>query len=81
MSLSGTVNPDFSQVEADARNLDINRNFALFYPEKRPFFMEGADFFSNPLDLVYTRVVRDPSWGLKSRQRGKHGRAYASRTT
>ena len=65
MVLAGTLNPDFSQVEADARQLDVNRRFALFYDEKRPFFMEGADFFDTPLDAVYTRVVRDPSWGVK----------------
>jgi len=45
LTLNLTANPDFSQVEADARQLDINRPFALFYPEKRPFFTEGLDFF------------------------------------
>ncbi len=65
MTLGATLNPDFSQVEADARQLDVNEPFALFYPEKRPFFMEGADFFATPMDAVYTRMVRDPSWGLK----------------
>lgn len=72
MVLAGAVNPDFSQVEADARQLDVNQPFALFYEEKRPFFMEGADFFDNPLDAVYTRVVRDPGWGVKLT--GKEGR-------
>ncbi len=62
---AGTLNPDFSQVEADARQLDVNQPFALFYPEKRPFFMEGADFFDTLMDAVYTRVVRDPGWGVK----------------
>ncbi len=65
MTLGATLNPDFSQVEADARQLDVNEPFALFYPEKRPFFMEGADFFTTPMDAVYTRMVRDPAWGLK----------------
>ncbi len=65
LTLSGAVNPDFSQVEADARQLDINEPFALFYDEKRPFFMEGADYFDTPLDAVYTRMIRDPAWGLK----------------
>ena len=65
VTLQGTINPDFSQVEADALQLDINEPFALSYPEKRPFFMEGADFFRTRLNTVYTRVVRDPSWGLK----------------
>jgi hypothetical protein len=73
MTLSAAVNPDFSQVEADALQLDINQPFALYYPEKRHFFTEGSDFF-NPrvsdfldtnLKVIYTRTIRDPSWGLK----------------
>jgi hypothetical protein len=60
-----TANPDFSQVEADARQLDINQPFALFYPERRPFFTEGADFFSALESVIYTRMMRDPTWGLK----------------
>lgn len=74
LALNGTVNPDFSQVEADAAQLDVNTRFALFFPEKRPFFMEGIDFFSTPLDAVFTRTVVDPSWGLKlSGKEGKNG--------
>ncbi len=65
LTFSGTVNPDFSQVEADSRQLDINQPFALFYQEKRPFFTEGADFFSSPFRAIYTRTLRDPVWGLK----------------
>jgi hypothetical protein len=65
LTLNGTINPDFSQVEADAAELDINTQFALFYPEKRPFFMEGADFFELPIGVVYTRTMADPEWGLK----------------
>ncbi|MBN1350039.1 carbohydrate binding family 9 domain-containing protein [candidate division KSB1 bacterium] len=60
-----TVNPDFSQVEADARQLDINEPFALFYSERRPFFTEGTDFFAALESIIYTRTIRDPSWGLK----------------
>lgn len=63
--LAGTVNPDFSQVEADAAQLDVNTRFTLFYPEKRPFFLEGADTFETPIDVVHTRTVADPSWGAK----------------
>jgi hypothetical protein len=65
MVLGGTVNPDFSHIDADAAQLDINQPFALFYPEKRPFFNEGSDIFKTPLDLVYTRTMRDPNWGVK----------------
>ncbi len=72
LTLNGTLNPDFSQVEADSRQLDINQPFALFYQEKRPFFTEGSDFFRSPLDIIYTRTMRDPQWGLKLN--GKEGR-------
>lgn len=63
--LNATANPDFSQVEADVAQLAINRRFALFYPEKRPFFLEGADFFLTPIQAVFTRTVADPLWGTK----------------
>ncbi len=65
LTLNIALNPDFSQVEADAAQLDVNNQFALFFPEKRPFFLEGADFFSTPLDAVFTRTVADPTWGAK----------------
>ena len=65
ITLSAAVNPDFSQVEADAAQLEVNTTFALFFPEKRPFFLEGADFFSTPIDAVFTRSVADPAAGLK----------------
>jgi len=65
LTLSGTINPDFSQVEADALQLTVNRPFAIFFPELRPFFMEGADFFDTPMNVVYTRMMREPEWGLK----------------
>jgi len=65
LALSGTVNPDFSQVEADAAQLDVNTRFSLFFPEKRPFFLEGADIFSTPVRAVYTRTMADPAWGAK----------------
>jgi hypothetical protein len=65
LTLSGTANPDFSQVEADVARLNVNEAFALFFPEKRPFFLEGADFFDTPINAVYTRTVADPEWGTK----------------
>ena len=66
VTLSAAVNPDFSQVEADVAQLAVNERFALFFPEKRPFFLEGADFFDTPVDAVFTRTVVDPEWGLKT---------------
>ena len=70
--LNATANPDFSQVEADVAQLEINRRFALFYPEKRPFFLESADVFLTPVQAVFTRTVADPLWGTKLT--GKSGR-------
>jgi hypothetical protein len=64
--LNAAINPDFSQIEADALQLDVNERFALFYPEKRPFFLEGADFFTTPFQAVFTRNVAAPDWGLKA---------------
>ncbi|UCH98704.1 MAG: carbohydrate binding family 9 domain-containing protein [Candidatus Aminicenantes bacterium] len=71
--LDGTYNPDFSQVEADAGQVDVNLRYALFYPEKRPFFLEGIDefqFAGNTEDaplyaIVHTRNIIDPVFGLK----------------
>lgn len=71
--LNATINPDFSQVEADVAQLEVNTRFALRYPEKRPFFLEGSDFFLSPLDTVFTRTVYDPYWGAKLT--GKMGRS------
>jgi Domain of unknown function (DUF5916)/Carbohydrate family 9 binding domain-like len=65
LTLNATIRPDFSQVEADAAQLDVNERFALFFPEKRPFFLEAIDLFSTPLQAVFTRTVADPEWGLK----------------
>jgi hypothetical protein len=65
MTFNGTINPDFSQVEADVAQLDVNNRFQLFYPEKRPFFLEGLDFFTTPIQSVFTRTVADPYFGAK----------------
>ncbi len=65
LTLIGALNPDFSQVEADAVQLAINTRFALFFPEKRPFFLESADYFDSGLNLLYTRMIADPSAALK----------------
>ena len=66
------VNPDFSQVESDAGQVTVNERFALFYPEKRPFFLEGIELFSTPNQLVYTRQIAEPLAGGKLT--GKLGR-------
>jgi len=63
--LDATVNPDFSQVEADVNQITVNERFALFFPEKRPFFLEGAEVFRTPKNLVHTRQIADPIAGGK----------------
>ena len=65
MNLNGTINPDFSQVEADAYVLNINQPWAIYFQEKRPFFTEGREYFNTVMAAVYTRSMYDPSWGLK----------------
>ena len=65
LTLDGTFNPDFSQVEADAGQVQINERFALFYPEARPFFLAGTEIFGMPKQLVYTRTIQNPLAGGK----------------
>jgi hypothetical protein len=65
LTLDATVNPDFSTVEADADQITVNERFALSVTEKRPFFLEGADLFSTPETLVYTRSIVDPAAGAR----------------
>ncbi|MEJ2538576.1 MAG: DUF5916 domain-containing protein [Gemmatimonadota bacterium] len=65
LTLDATVNPDFSQVEADASQLTTNQRFALFFREARPFFLEGSEIFQMPRNLVYTRRIVDPMVGGK----------------
>jgi hypothetical protein len=73
LTLDLTLNPDFSHIEADAPQIDINQRFALYYAEKRPFFLEGMEIFRFPeIDMVYTRRIIDPAGGAKLT--GKVGR-------
>src|SRR5437763_3804613 len=65
LSAAGTVNPDFSQVEADVGQVTVNQRFALFFPEKRPFFLEGLEQFDTPNALIYTRQINSPIVGAK----------------
>ena len=65
-AIDATINPDFSQVEADVAQIGANERFALFYPEKRSFFLEGIDLFSTPFQAVYTRSITAPSGGLRA---------------
>lgn len=63
--LNATINPDFSTVESDSAQLNVNTNFALLYEEKRAFFLDNSDYFSSDFNLVYTRNIADPDYGAK----------------
>ncbi len=65
LTLNGTINPDFSQVEADVGQVLLNERFALFYPEKRPFFLDGLELFDSPNQLIHTRQIVAPLGGVK----------------
>ncbi|MGH7562053.1 MAG: DUF5916 domain-containing protein [Gemmatimonadales bacterium] len=65
LTAEGALNPDFSQVESDAGQIDVNTTFALFFPERRPFFQEGGDLFSTWINTVYTRSINDPLAAVK----------------
>jgi hypothetical protein len=65
MTMEAAFNPDFSQIEADAAQIDVNSTIALFYPERRPFFQEGRDIFQTLFNSFYTRMVNDPQYAAK----------------
>lgn len=56
LMLDGTVNPDFGQVEVDPAILNLSP-YEPFFPEKRPFFLEGSDIFKTPMRIVHTRRI------------------------
>ena len=70
-TLDLTANPDFSQVESEDPQITVNQRYAVYFPEKRPFFLENEDFFRTPMDLFFTRSIGDPSAGV--RLTGKDG--------
>ena len=65
LALDLTVNPDFSQVESDQPQVTVNERFEVFFPEKRPFFLENADLFNTHFNLLFTRRIADPSTGAR----------------
>jgi len=65
VKVDAAINPDFAEIEADAPKLDVNTPFAVYYPEKRPLFLEGKSLLESPLDLIYTREINNPSFALK----------------
>lgn len=69
-TINAVINPDFSQIESDAGQIDVNSTFALYYPEKRPFFMSGMDLLQTP--MYYSRTINNPLFAAKVN--GKAGR-------
>jgi hypothetical protein len=65
ITLEAAYNPDFSQIEADAAQIDVNSTISLLYPERRPFFQEGSDIFRTIFNSFYTRTVNDPQFAAK----------------
>jgi len=63
--LDSTINPDFSQVESDQPQITVNQRFEVFFPEKRPFFLENSNYFTTPINLVFTRRIGHPEFGLR----------------
>ncbi len=72
LTLDVTANPDFSQVESDEPQVTINQRYEVYFPEKRPFFMENANYFQTPINLFFSRRIADPQAG--ARLTGKVGR-------
>ena len=70
-TIDATVHPDFSQVESDDPQITVNQRYAVYFPEKRPFFLENEDFFRTPMNLFFTRNIGEPSAGI--RLTGKDG--------
>ncbi|MBA3438783.1 MAG: carbohydrate binding family 9 domain-containing protein, partial [Pyrinomonadaceae bacterium] len=72
ITLDFALNPDFAQVEADQTVITANQRFPIFFPEKRPFFLEGIEVFRTPIQAVNTRAIVDPDYAVKLT--GKRGR-------
>ncbi|MFZ1082555.1 MAG: sugar-binding protein, partial [Candidatus Kryptoniota bacterium] len=69
LGIEGVANPDFSQVESDATQISVNTTSALFYAEKRPFFMEGNDLLTTSIQSYYSRIINNPLGAAKVIQR------------
>ncbi|HLQ51498.1 MAG TPA: DUF5916 domain-containing protein [Terriglobales bacterium] len=63
--LDTTINPDFGQIESDDAQVTVNQRFEVFFPEKRPFFQENSNYFQTPLNLLFTRRIIDPLYGVR----------------
>lgn len=73
--IDATVNPDFSDVESDQPQFTVDQRFPVYFPELRPFFLENANYFTTPINLLYTRTIEHPEYG--ARVTGKLGNTNA----
>jgi hypothetical protein len=64
--VDATINPDFSDIESDQPQFTVNQRYPVFFPELRPFFLENANYFSTPINLVYTRNIINPEFGIRA---------------
>ncbi len=72
ITLDAAINPDFAEIEADAPVVAANQRFPIFFQEKRPFFLEGAEIFQSPLQPFHSRTIVDPD--LAAKLTGKIGK-------
>ena len=64
--LDATINPDFSDIESDQPQFTVNQRYPVYFPELRPFFLENANCFATPIQLVYTRNIVRPTFGVRA---------------
>ena len=76
-----TYNPDFSQIESDRQQIEVNQRFPVLYPELRPFFLEGQEIFRvpGPVTFIHTRTIVDPQYGAKLSRQGRQDHTGVSR--
>jgi hypothetical protein len=65
VTLDAAINPDFAEIEADATVVTANQRFPIFFQEKRPFFLEGAEIFQTPIAIYHSRSIVDPDFAVK----------------
>ena len=80
-SIEYTINPDFSQVESDVPMITANQTFAMSYPEKRTFFLEGSELLKSDTQTVYTRSITNPLGAVKYINQGKDNTVYLLQAT
>src|SRR5690606_39509633 len=83
-AMAATINPDYSQLAPDRTRLDLSSNFVLYFPERRPFFMDGSDVFATPFQVLHTRRIAAPDFGVRitgNTDDGTYGALVAHDTT